>query len=310
MRAMVFTRPGVVEMLDVDQPEPADGEVVVEVTAAGICGSELHGISKPGFRQPPLVMGHEFSGTTTDGRRVTVNPIVSCGSCDLCQSGRHQLCRTRAVIGIHRAGAFAERIAVPEHTLHDLPDDLTWEQGALIEPVANAVHAWRRGGARDGARVAILGAGTIGLATLLVALEHGADVTITDLAPARLGIAHDLGAQTATTSLDGEYDVIVDAVGAEATRRASLDHLAPGGTTVWIGLLSPEPGFDAQDAIRLEKTVAGSFAYEPHDFRDALELAPRLDLGWATSYPLDEGARVFTELMDGRTDVVKALLHP
>lgn len=310
MRAMVFTRPGVVEMLEVQDPQPADDEVLVEVLAAGICGSELHGISQPGFRQPPLVMGHEFAGRTADGRRVTVNPIVSCGTCDLCQRGRTQLCRQRAIVGIHRSGAFAEQVAVPRHLLHELPDDLSWEQGAMVEPVANAVHAWHLADPPGNARVAVLGAGTIGLVTLLVAKHYGADVTITDLADDRLAVARDLGADRTVSTLDGEFDLIVDAVGVPATHRASLDHLSPGATAVWLGLISSEAGFDAQDAIRQEKTVRGSFAYTDEDFAEALRLAGEIDLGWATSFPLDKGAAIFTELMGGRSDVVKALLQP
>ena len=139
---MVFTGTGVVEMLEVDAVEPGEGEVLLKVEAAGICGSELHGILHPGFREPPLVMGHEFAGTTPDGRRVTVNPIVSCGTCDLCVMGEDQLCRTRSIVGIHRPGAFAEHVVVAQRYLHDLPDSLSWQQGALIEPLANAWHTW------------------------------------------------------------------------------------------------------------------------------------------------------------------------
>src|SRR4051812_21062979 len=100
VQALVFTRPGTVEVLDVPEPEAGPGEILVDVAAAGICGSELHGIQTPGFRQPPLVMGHEFSGTAPDGRRVTVNPVVDCTTCDLCRMGLTQLCRTRSIIGI------------------------------------------------------------------------------------------------------------------------------------------------------------------------------------------------------------------
>jgi threonine dehydrogenase-like Zn-dependent dehydrogenase len=113
VKALVFTGPSVLEVMDVAEPQPVDGEVVVEVAAAGICGSELHGVKTPGFRTPPLVMGHEFAGVTTDGRRVAVNPLVSCGECDLCRLGYVELCRKRALLGVHRPGGFAERAAVP-----------------------------------------------------------------------------------------------------------------------------------------------------------------------------------------------------
>ena len=310
MRAMVFTRPGIVEMLDVDRPELGPGEVLIHVEACGICGSELHGISKPGFREPPLVMGHEFSGTTADGRRVTVNPVISCGSCDRCLAGQEQLCRTRTIVGIHRAGAFTSEVAVPEATVHELPAGLSWESAALIEPLANAVHAWGLAAPAVGARVAILGAGTIGVVSQLVAQHHGAEVTVVDLAEDRLQTAKSLGAGTVATELEGEFDVILDAVGAPATHAASLAHLRPGGTTIWIGLLSATSGFDAQDVVRQEKTVKGSFAYNPRDFAAAVQLAATVDLSWATSYSLEEGPGIFTELMNGRSDVIKAILKP
>ncbi len=310
MEAMVYTRPGVVEVLDVDAPEVGAGEVLIDVEAAGICGSELHGIAKPGFRRPPLVMGHEFAGRTPDGRRVTVNPIVRCGDCDCCRADMPQLCRTRAVIGIHRAGAFAEQVAVPESSVRPLPEDLPWEQAALIEPLANAVHAWRLVQSPTAPRVGIIGAGTIGLVCVLAARGDAAEIMVTDLADNRLALAEQLGADTIASELDGEFDVIIDAVGAPVTHSASIIHLRPGGTTVWLGLMSTEAGFDSTELIRQEKRVVGSFAYRDKDFDDAVALSSMVDLSWSTSFPLSEGAGIFTELMNGRSDVVKAVLRP
>lgn len=311
MRSVVFTGTSVVEMLDVEEPSAQEGEVLVDVAAVGICGSELHGIREPGFRVPPLVMGHEFAGTTPDGRRVVVNPILSCSSCDLCLGGQPQVCRTRSVVGIHRAGGFAERVAVPADALHEIPESLSWEEAAMVEPLANAVHAWGLGGARKGASVGIIGSGTIGLVCLLVAKDRGAShITVTDLSPERLSLATRLGADEVASELSGEFDVVFDAVGAGVTRRASVDRLRPGGTAVWIGLLADVVDFDGRDLIRQEKKVVGSFAYTDAEFVEAIELASRVDLGWCDTFPLEEGARVFTELMNGRTDIVKALLRP
>jgi threonine dehydrogenase-like Zn-dependent dehydrogenase len=308
---MVYTRPGVVEIQDVDEPVAGPGEVIIDVAAAGICGSELHGISKPGFRTPPLVMGHEFAGTTPDGRPVVVNPIVSCGSCDLCDHGLAHVCRERSIVGIHRPGGFAERVVVPERMLHALPVGTSWEVAAMIEPLANAIHAWNLAGSPSGARVGVIGAGTIGLVSLLATTMGGAgEVVVTDLAEDRLEIARALGASSTGPALDGEFDVVIDAVGLAATHQASIQHLRPGGTTVWIGLMGTEPGFDATELIRQEKRVLGSFAYSDDEFGIAVEAAPRCDLSWVSSYPLAEGPGIFTELMNGRSDVIKALLHP
>jgi len=306
----VFTRPGTVELLDVPRPTPRDGEVLVEVGAVGICGSELHGINDVAFRRPPLVMGHELAGTTADGRRVTVNPLLSCRTCDQCRAGRDHLCRTRAIIGINRSGAFAEYVAVPEHTLHPLDPSMSFETAALIEPLANGVHALNLARPEPGARVAILGAGTIGLVSLLVARQLTDDVTVCDLSESRLAVADRLGATRVTPELAGEFDVVVDAVGAAATHRLSVDHLRPGGTAVWVGLLSGDPGFDGKKIVRDEKHVVGSYCYTAAEFARAVDLAATVPLDWSASFALDEGATIFTELAHGRDDIVKALLRP
>ena len=138
----MFTGPGVLELQDVAEPEVAEGDVLVQVRSVGICGSELHGARHPGFRMPPLIMGHEFAGTSADGDRVVINPMLSCGHCELCAGGLRQVCRERQIIGVHRAGGFAERVAVPGSTLRPVPDWLSWDAAAMVEPAANAVHAW------------------------------------------------------------------------------------------------------------------------------------------------------------------------
>jgi threonine dehydrogenase-like Zn-dependent dehydrogenase len=311
VKALVFTGPGALEMHDVPEPELADGEVLVHVRTVGICGSELHGARHPGFRKPPLIMGHEFAGTNDNGDRVVINPMLSCGHCELCLGGLRQVCRERQIIGVHRAGGFAERVAVPGSTLRPVPDWLGWDAAALVEPAANAVHAWNIGRAEAGARAAVLGCGAIGLLCLLTALSGGAGrVDVTDLDPGRLAQASRLGAAAAGPGLDGEYDVIFDAVGSPVTRAVSVQHLRPGGTAVWLGLADDAPGFDANALIRAEKRVQGSFAYSDEEFARATELLRDWDLSWTSQYPLTEGAEIFTGLMNGGLQPVKALLVP
>lgn len=323
VKALVFTAPGQVELLDVPEPDPAPGEAVVEVRAAGICGSELHGARRPGFRQPPLIMGHEFAGTGAGGEAVVVNPILSCGRCAECRRGLRHVCREREIIGVHRAGGFAERVAVPASVLRPLPPGLPWEAAALIEPAANAVHAWNQAGralgasrapgadGARGARVAVIGCGAIGLLCAATALSGGADrVEVTDLSPARLAAAQRLGAQVAGPGLSGEYDVVIDAVGSAATRAASVAHQRPGGVAVWLGLAEEEAGFDANALIRSEKRVLGSFAYRDEEFAQATARIGDWDLTWAAGYPLAAAAGVFTDLMNGGLHPLKALLLP
>ena len=314
MKALVFTAPGTVELLDVPEPDPAPGEVVVEVRAAGICGSELHGARRPGFRQPPLIMGHEFAGTGAGGEAVVVNPILSCGRCAECRRGLRHVCREREIIGVHRAGGFAERVAVPASALRPLPPGLPWEAAALIEPAANALHAWNLALGAVGVecrRVAVIGCGAIGLLCAATALSSGAgQVEVTDLSPARLAAAQRLGAEVADPGLSDQYDVVIDAVGSAATRAASVTHQRPGGVAVWLGLAGEETGFDGNALIRSEKRVVGSFAYRDEEFAQAMARIRYWDLTWAAGYPLAAAAEVFTGLMNGGLDPLKALLRP
>jgi threonine dehydrogenase-like Zn-dependent dehydrogenase len=313
VKALVFTAPGTVELLDVPEPDPAPGEVVVEVRAAGICGSELHGARRPGFRQPPLIMGHEFAGIA-GGEAVVVNPILSCGRCPECRRGLRHVCREREIIGVHRAGGFAERVAVPASALRPLPPGLPWEAAALIEPAANAVHAWNLALGAVGVecrRVAVIGCGAIGLLCAATALSSGAgQVEVTDLSPARLAAAQRLGAEVADPGLSGQYDVVIDAVGSAATRAASVAHQRPGGVAVWLGLAGEETGFDGNALIRSEKRVVGSFAYRDEEFAQAMARIRYWDLTWAAGDPLAAAAEVFTGLMNGGLDPLKALLRP
>jgi threonine dehydrogenase-like Zn-dependent dehydrogenase len=311
MKALVFTALSVVEVLDVPDAVVGDDEVLVHVERAGICGSELHGIRQPSFRVPPLIMGHEFVGRTDNGRRVAVNPLLSCGTCDLCTNRKAELCRTRVLLGAHRAGGFAERVAVPTSLLHDIPDTLDWDHAGLIEPVANALHAWHLAESPSGQRIGVIGGGPIGLACIEIALANNASyVACAELSADRGNVAQGIGADSVAEKLDGEFDVIFDAVGTATTRALSLEHLIPGGVTIWLGLATPDSDFDAAAAVRFEKTIRGSFAYSVEEFVAAIELAPLLNLNWSTTYPLSQGAEIFLALMNGQTTPVKALLEP
>jgi threonine dehydrogenase-like Zn-dependent dehydrogenase len=311
VRALVFTAPSVVELQDVDEPVARDGEVIVDVRGSGICGSELHGFRSLGFRKPPLVMGHEIVGVDPAGRRVAVNPLLSCGHCDLCERRLPQVCRERGLLGVHRPGGFAERVAVPADALHVLPDAVDWQAAAMVEPLANALHALRRVPEVRGARVGVIGAGAIGLLCLLVARRLGAGhVTVVDPTEGRLGTATRLGADATGPALAEEYDVVVDAVGLPATRADSVLRVRPGGHAVWIGLARAEATIDGNDLVRGERNIVGSFAYRPDEFAEAVVLSADCDLGWATSVPLEDSQRIFMALADGSSDIVRAVIRP
>jgi threonine dehydrogenase-like Zn-dependent dehydrogenase len=311
VRALVFTAPGVVEMQDVDEPRAGDGDIIVEVKGSGICGSELHGFRSVGFRKPPLVMGHEIVGVDPGGRRVAVNPLLSCGTCDLCSRGLPEVCRERGLVGVHRPGGFAQRVAVPADAVYVLPDGVSWEAAAMIEPLANAVHAVRQAPEVGDARVGVIGAGAIGLLCLLVARRLGAGhVTVVDPSERRLQTADRLGADATGPSLTEEYDVVVDAVGMSVTRADSLTRVRPGGHAIWIGLAQAEATIDGNDVVRGERHVVGSFAYRPEEFAEAVALSAECDLGWSTGVPFEDAQRVFMELAAGSSDIVRAVIRP
>jgi threonine dehydrogenase-like Zn-dependent dehydrogenase len=316
MRAIVYTAPLTLELRDEPEPSPAPGEVIVDVHAVGICGSELEGFrNQSPFRVPPLIMGHEIAGVRADtGERVAINPLIACGRCDLCLRGARNVCRERRLVGIQRHGGFAERVAVPEACCVALPDGMPMAAAAVTEPLANAVHAMRLAQAHDPqpCRVGVIGAGMLGLASALVALRHGVgDVAICDLSGARLAAAARAGVPTTCERLEGEFDVIFDAVGTPATRAASVAGLRPGGSAVWIGLHGPEPGFDALGFIRSEQRILATFAYTEQDFLAALAMAAELGMPpWVAALPLEQGVDAFTALLEAPAPHPKTVLVP
>lgn len=313
MKAMVYTAPQTLDYRDVPEPEPSDGEVVVEVAATGICGSELHGVKHADpFRVPPLIMGHEFSGHRTDtGEHVVVNPLVSCGTCDLCRAGRSNICRNRAILGINRPGGFAERVAVPIRNLHRAPDGLDAGQGVLAEPLANAVHGWRAADGSPTDRVGIIGAGTIGLALVIALRSFGVmRMHVADHADERREVAAKLGAADTVRDLREEYDLVIDAVGKAVTRRSSVQRLRPGGRALWLGLEDVEDDVDVRALIRSEKSIRTSFCYTDDDFAEAVRIGGETDASWVDVRPLASGVDVFYDLMSGRTDLAKVALRP
>ena len=198
MQAVVYTGPLTIEVQDIPEPAAAPGEVVVDVRAVGICGSELEGFaSQSPFRVPPLVMGHEFAGVRTDtGDHVAVNPLVACGVCDICARGLANVCRHRQIIGIQRPGGYAERVAVPAVNCHVAQAGVPFTALALAEPLANGVHALGLVQRHDPwpQRVGIIGGGAIGLGQALLAKGRGIpEVELCDLSPDRLDAARRAG---------------------------------------------------------------------------------------------------------------------
>lgn len=339
MKALVYPAWGELEVRDIPEPTPSAGELLVRVAAVGICGSELEGFkTRSPRRAPPLVMGHEFCGEVSAlgegvrgyrvGDRVVVNSVISCGACEACRDGLTHLCPRREIFGMKRPGGFAELVAVPAVAALHLPEKVSPIQGALVEPLANGVHALGLVREPFPETVVIFGAGTIGLMCLQVARALGAfRLVAVDVSPARLEVAHRLGAEPVINPREQPVreaireftrgkgaDVTVDAVGASETRREAVAVTKPGGEVVWIGLHEDETTLSGFDVVLGERKVSGSYAVTPRDLRTAIGLFAhgRIELGpWVRPFPLAEGAQVFLDLVTAPPrDYIKALLLP
>jgi threonine dehydrogenase-like Zn-dependent dehydrogenase len=325
--ALVWLGPERLRVEQVAGPAPQPGEVIVSVDAAGICGSEVEGyLGRQKNRVPPLVMGHEFAGTVRAladgvdpswiGRRVTVNPLLSCGRCPACLSGNRNVCERRQLIGVHRPGGFGAEVAVPVSALVRLPDGLDARLAALAEPLANGVHAVRLGTLRGTPdRAIVIGAGTIGLAALQAARAAGiAQVVVAEPHPGRRAHAETLGATETAASADTIVEpaaLVMDAVGRSETRARGIALTRGAGTFVALGLHEDVLPVSFHDLIRRETAIQGSYAYSDEDFATALRWLAEGRAGIGTLEPvrpLSEGPRLFAELAKGATDTIKMFL--
>ena len=330
MKALVYEGPREMNIRQVPVPEPAEDEILIRVEKVGICGSELSGyLGQNSLRKPPIVMGHEFSGVVAaagahvrrfqTGDRVVVNPLVSCGHCEKCRLGYGNLCDSRVLAGAGRPGAYAEYVAVPEKNVFLLPAHVSFDVGALAEPFACAIRICRLAQIDSLKRVLVLGAGTIGLFVLTAARLFGAsDVVVQDMNPDRLEIAESLGGQgvrspeaLAAVRPSGGFDIAVDAVGLEITRRQCVESAKLGGTAVFSGLHSAESALPVNQLIRNEIKIMGSFAYTPYDFHLALEWIAGGKLRiepWIEYLPLEQGKAGFEKLLGSPGKTAKILL--
>jgi L-iditol 2-dehydrogenase len=280
VRAAVLHGPGDLRVEELAEPEPGPGEVLVRVSAATTCGTDVkmwqrgHPILPP----YPARFGHETAGVRSDtGAPVLVGDSVACGSCRACLGGRPQICRDARWV----LGGFAEWIAAPEAALHPIPDGLDPRGAAMAEPLAAAVHAVARAPARALAPdVGVLGGGPMGLMLAAVLVAEGRTVTVADRHAERRSQAEALGAMSAHRLAD--HDVVFVAVGRPETWRAAVQACAPGGCAVLVGGCAS--GTDARLPTRPlhydEVDVRGAFHHAPQEVDRALELLAGGTLDW------------------------------
>jgi 2-desacetyl-2-hydroxyethyl bacteriochlorophyllide A dehydrogenase len=330
MRAVVVSGDGTVGVERAGVPEPGPGEVLVAMSVAGICGSDVHAVQgRHPFVPPPYHPGHEVTGTvasggpgtaTPAGTRVGVNPVLYCGVCRRCRQGQVNLCRQMTVFGCGTpAGGMADYFVVPERCVVALPDGMTALQAALAEPLSTPVHAVRLAGPDlTGQTVVILGAGTIGLLTLAVARQHGAaTIVMTNRSAGKREQALRLGADAAfdprepevigaiQAELGGEgADVVFDCVAVQDTLDQALQLVIRGGTIMAVGV--PEGLVTVPFPLLQDRQVRlqGSAVYLPDDYTEAIGLLAAGVVRPAdfitAQYPLDEAATAFGAAASGQ----------
>ena len=330
MKALVYTATQEVVYRDEPTPVAGAGQVLLQVEATAICGSDMHAYHGHDERRvPPLILGHEVCGTVTggelDGQRVVVNPLMSCGHCQHCLAGRSNLCIKRELIGMYLAGAYADYLVMKQTSLLSVPAAVDAVTASLTEPTATALHAVslvERVSYRpiSEQRCLIIGGGAIGLLTALVLAAKGCRSI--DLAETNALRRATVGREQVAQSFDpmsqiaphaGQYDVVLDCVGAGVTRAMASEQVAPGCIISHVGLQNNDAGLDMRKITLQEVSVLGNYCYTPADMSAALTMLAHGQLGplqWVEQRPLSEGAKAFADLHHGRVAAAKIVLQP
>jgi threonine dehydrogenase-like Zn-dependent dehydrogenase len=302
---------GSVEVVEV--PAPRGDGVRVRIRSAGICGSDLHLVER---FPPKATLGHEMAGVSSDGTPVAIEPLVPCGACPACAAGDYNRCAQGPgiVMGTGRDGGMADEVLVPERCLVRLPAGVAPADACLVEPLAVAVHGMRRARVSGGARVAVIGGGSIGLCAVAVASHAGAEVALEARHDAQRAAGERLGASAAT----GSYDLVVDAAGTRSALARAALLARPGGTllllaTYWGGL--ELPGFEV--CLKEVTVVPASMYARDGASRDvevaAAILAARPAIAEALvthRFPLDAAREAFAAAADRAGGAIKVVLEP
>ncbi len=343
MRALLLKEYKRLEVTDLPEPAVGPDDVLVRVKACGICGSDVHGYDgSTGRRIPPVVMGHEASGVVAEtgkragqfrvGDRVTFDSTVYCGRCYFCRRGEVNLCDDRQVLGAsvgdyRRNGAFAELVAVPERIVYALPDALTFEHAAMIEPVSVAIHAVGLTPIRLGDAAVVVGAGMIGLLAIQALRLAGCRrIVAVDLSENRLKLAAECGAElcldAAACDVPAEVrkytsgrgaDVGLEVVGTTASVQSAVASLRKGGALTLVGNYSPSVELPLQWVVTRQVRIMGSCA-SAGEYPICIDLvarnAIRVDRLISAIAPLEEGQVWFDRLSCSEPNLMKVILHP
>lgn len=330
MKALVYTGTQAMDFRDEPEPESKPGESLVKIEASGICGSDMHAWHGHDERRvPPLILGHELAGTIQggelDGKRVAINPLITCGQCRDCRAGLPNLCASRDLLGLGRAGGYAQAVSVPDNNLFHIPDTLSAIHASLMEPTAVSLHAIHLAEKVldrpvSECKTLVIGGGAIGALAALLLVQKGArHISIAETSAARrksltslcdAQVYDPLGKHTPGHN---NFELVIDAVGSGATRKAASSLVRTGGVISHIGLQDNETGLDTRRLTLQEITFIGNYTYNLSDLQASLDLlADRAigDLSWVETRPLSDGAEAFQDIHDARTAAPKIVLLP
>ncbi len=331
MKALVYTNPEELVYRDEPDPVPGAGDALVRIEAVGICGSDMHAyLGHDERRIAPLILGHEamgvIAGGPRDGQAVIVNPLVTCGDCPACQTGRSNLCPDRQIISMApRQGAFAQFLSIPERNLVPVPAGMDAGRAALAEPIATGWHAVNTAGRAAWrplaeSRALVFGGGAVGLASALSLKAQGCnDILLAETNELRRRTVEKAGICTVfdpiSNNIAGEnsVDLVIDCVGGKPTRMAAVAAIRPGGVIVHVGLMDRADGMDVRKITLQEVAFIGTYTYTMQDFRAtvaAMHAGALGPLDWHEERPLAQGARAFDDLLKGRTAAAKIVLRP
>ena len=334
MQALVYTGTNKIDLREENDPITKQGETLIKVKASGICGSDMHAYHGNDERRiPPLILGHEVSGTSLDGKfknkDVVINPLISCEDCDYCKNGREHLCPERTMIGmstpIKREGGLAESVSVPEKNIFEVPEKLSIKEAALAEPAAVALHAVLLAEQNikkplSECKILIQGAGAIGLLCGLVLNKEkkATNIIMSDPNKKRLNecskyLKANFVPPNDKSIKENNFDLILESVGLEATRHQAIKSIVPGGTILHIGLTQPSGTFDFKKLTIQEVTLVGTYCYTNKDFQKTLEILKEKklgDLGWIEYRDLKKGSEAFQEIHNGTCIAPKIILIP
>jgi L-iditol 2-dehydrogenase len=340
MKALVYYGPQDLRLAEIADPKPAPGEALVRVISCGICGSDVHGyLGITGRRLPPMVMGHEFSGEVAAvgegvievrvGDRVAPYPVIFCETCEPCRQGNVHVCLHKKALGVLDCnGAMAEYVSLPAKLLFKLAGNVSYDVGAMMEPLAVAYRAVNHAGDLTGKNVLIVGSGTIGLlAMAIVRMRNPAKIFVSDLSDIRLGVARQMGADCAINPSTGDIadrvrnetggvgvDVAFEAVGAAPTVQQAMACLRVGGTAVWIGNSAKMINLNMQEIVTRELRVVGTFLYSFKEFGEVAELlnGGKLNLEPMISLKapmMEKGVELFAKLAKDPGALIKVVLN-